>query len=67
MYNLFPEWKKNAECEPWALCLLRQFQDFGFDLGMTVSVCVTSKTYDRKSNQGYTYEWVFRMWVFWGI
>lgn len=38
-----------------SLCLLRHPQNLGFDLSMNVSICVTSKTFDRKSNQGYTF------------
>lgn len=36
-----------------SLCLPRRPQNF--DLSMNVSICVTSKTSDRKSSQGYTF------------
>lgn len=45
-----------------SLCLPRRPQNF--DLSMNVSICVTSKTSDRKSSQGYTFvEAVFGMWL----
>lgn len=37
------------------LCLLRHTQKLCFDLNINVSICVPSKTSDRKSIQGYTF------------